>query len=168
MIACIIFHEMNNVVVAFRTPCLHMVGGVVCVDLSHLQIMKNWKHHVDLAWLVWGPTLLNTHTLLPPKAIPPPLSFSPFFVSISLPLSSFFFFSSFCFSFFLPPPLLPFFSSFFFPALFLMWVFCVCIFVCMCVRIWPLLLYPYGDNSKIKAWPNHSVSANDNVKHIKN
>ena len=126
------------------------MSGVVCVVCPFADDGKLKIIHVNLALLVWGPTLLPTHAPLTPWTHPPPsffFSFAPPPTSLSFP-SIFPLFPRFVlvlflfFSFFLPrppplffPPLCPPFvcNNFYF---FSCWCVCACIFVCMCVRIW--------------------------------
>jgi len=140
------------------------VSGVVCV-VCHFAGDENLENiHVDLALLVWSPTLLSTHAPLTPWTHPSP---SFFFPLPSPPL--FFSFSFFCsffprflfvlllfFSFFfvLTPPSL-FFS---FPIFLTLSTFSTCVCVCVCV-------YRCMYVSAYLAIP--CVLANDNVKHIK-
>jgi len=42
------------------------MSGVVCVVCTFANDEKQENIHVDLALLVWGPTLLSTHAPLPP------------------------------------------------------------------------------------------------------
>jgi len=117
-----------------------------CRFLRSLSFCRWWKtenFHVDLAWLVWGPTPTVPTLPYPPAPIPLPLSFpffsfsyfSPFFFPLSLSFSSCFVFNLFFLAFFSTPAL--FFPPTFFWVLFV----CVCIFVCICVRIWPLFTH---------------------------
>ena len=113
--------------------------------LRAVSFCRWWKTaniHAHLALLVWGaiPQYPRSFTPLNPF---PPLFLLPFFqVSFFFPPSPLLFlfplFFLFFFSFLLssPCPLFPFFSPFFFSTFFCL--LCVCIVVCMCMRIWPL------------------------------
>jgi len=71
---CFYYHPWrNSIAVAFGTfssllTRFNIVSGVVCVVCPFCKwwLGKNKNNHVDLAWLVWGPTLLSTHPPLPP------------------------------------------------------------------------------------------------------
>jgi len=130
----------NNVVVVFRAlssfcSLLRIVIEVVCFCCPFAGDEKPENIHVDLASLVWGPTLLSTHACLPPLI---PFPSSCFFLSLCFPSSLFSFLHSS--SDFLPLFVFDFSLVFvFFVSCFVFCcTFCVCIFVCVCVRIWPL------------------------------
>jgi len=138
------------------------VSSVVCVVCPFVDDEKLKNIHVDLALLVWGPTLFSAHAPLTPWTHHPPSFF--FFLSpppsLCLSFPSFFliprflFVLFFFFSFFLPWPPLLFFLLFSFPFFFKL-------LLCVCVRV-SVYLRMYVRAYLAIPW----VSANDNVKHI--
>jgi len=61
----------KNVVAVFGTLSsflteIHIFSGVVCIDCPLFRWSKTENIHVNLAWLVWGPTLKSTLAPLPP------------------------------------------------------------------------------------------------------
>ena len=135
------------------------MNGVVCVVCVVCPFANDAKLniiHVDLALLVWGPTLVSTHAPLTPWTHPPPSFFffplppPPLFLSFS----SFFLFSSFSycpfsFIFFLSSLTLPSFLVFF-P--FFLSLFVLKLFLLFFPFVWHLndWSHPQG-----KTWPSY-------------
>ena len=120
---------------------------------------KTQSIHVHLALSIWFPSLLSSHTPLPHWNLFPLLIFFNPFSLLSCPHS----FPPVCsfLSFFPTHP--PF--CYFFPFLFTNFFFeCVCIFVCMCSRIWPLHVYQPMITSSMLNWILNMCSTRKQIK----